>query len=144
MILSKLSRSVATSIVVCNLISASLVAAETKKVVVDGKEGVWFDKESARLLLSNEVELAEIKKKLDLIERQLTLRSENILLLDRNLVLEKDVSKRALTRVTDLENQLVEISKRSEAWYKSPILWFVVGVTTTVVSAVAIKTAIGS
>ena len=113
------------------------IVAQTDIIVRGGVPGIWFPMEIARAVLSDVRELPLLRRQISLFSQQLELRSQQI---DRvNQQLENEVSARELLmgEIEGYQSRVERAEDRESAWYKSPVLWFVIGSVCTVALVVA-------
>ena len=96
-------------------------------VTYEGHEGLWFDLAVARCLLQQTRLVPELQLEVQLYEQRAIAASSLEALLRRQLVLagqESDTARASLDAAVAARDEA--ISAR-DAWYRSPILWTVVG-----------------
>lgn len=106
---------------------------------VDGVEGTWFRADSVKKFLQLDTDYSTCKelvaKKDELIKLQL---SE----IDLTIQLKDNAREMAKLRGDQLGLEVtrrIEAEKSRDSWYRSPILWFTLGVATSVAVVIAVK-----
>lgn len=93
----------------------------------EGEQGVWFRMDVGKCLLKDVTELNERRYQVRLLEQQLQLRIEQKVLLDEAIKFSEQAKMSAITSLEASERRARKAEERANAWYKHPILWFVVG-----------------
>ena len=116
-----------------------------KKLWVEGKEGVWFEKQEASLILDRLTLLKDTQALLDDTEEVVTAADKRIAVLEERI---KNADSRVASQKdrADLNEKLatkaLDDLEDSTSWTRSPVLWMGVGIVGTVIIGVLLKTAI--
>lgn len=106
---------------------------------VNGVEGIWFRAESAKRLLQLDTDYTFCKelqvKKDDLFKLQTSEIDLTIQLKDNALEVAKLRGDQLGLEVT----RRIAAEQSRDSWYRSPILWFTLGVATSVTLVIAVK-----
>jgi len=97
---------------------------DIRSMSIDGVDFVAFDRESALFLLGLRVKYPKLELQLKNQDQLIKLRGVRISLLEKNLVNMNDQK----VYLQDEINGLTAALDTQTAWYKSPYLWFSVGV----------------
>lgn len=119
-------------------IPPSAQAADSKKLVVEGEEGIWFPVESGRKLFKDVSDLKLQKEKNKQLVKKLSIMDLNLSLFKDNLLLEKEVTKRALESARESEKRANAAEDKLNAWHRSPVIWFAVGVLVAAATTVTV------
>lgn len=129
------TRSVAATVTAlafaCAAALAPARAARADDAVVierDGKPGIWLPLEAHRAILADLGELAERRQEVHLLDEKLHLRVEQMR--DLRIAVESATAaqKAAVGALEAAERGRVAAEARLDAWYRSPTLWFGIGV----------------
>jgi len=105
---------------------------DIRAITIDGKDFVAFDRLSALFILDLRIKYPKLLLQLKDQDTLIKLKDTRIILLEKNIVNMSDQKDVLFEQVKGLTQ---ELDNRS-AWYKSPYLWFsvgvVLGITTTV------------
>lgn len=113
--------------------------APPKPMVVDGVEGIWFRADSARRFLQLDDQVATLQAE---GEKKDKLLSINNTLLDLNTQLKETAIQQAKIVTDQLvveTNRRIAAEKTINVWYRSPVLWFMVGALATTAVVVTVK-----
>lgn len=97
-------------------------------VVRDGVTGMWFPMDTARRMLADLQELPVRQRMVTLLEEELELRDTQVLRLREVATLELEAARVASDALEAAVRQTREARQELDAWYRSPVLWAVVGV----------------
>lgn len=99
----------------------------------DGDQGFWFHGDVARCLLQRYSLVAPFAQRVELLEARLQLQSERDALQERRVALAVQEAETATGTLEAAVRRAREAEEARDAWYRSPALWFAVGVVATVV-----------
>lgn len=111
---------------------SSIHKEDVRSITIDGKDFVAFDRKSALFLLDLRVKYPKLKLQLLNHENLIKLKNTRLVLLDKNLLnlsSQKDVLFEQVMGLTQ------ELNNR-DVWYKSPYLWFSVGLAAGIVTTI--------
>jgi len=97
-------------------------------VTVDGQVGVWFAAPVARCILADLEELPHVRVRVTLLEERLTLRDEQVERLRRAVGLAAEEAQTAADALETAVRLRREAEDSARVWWRSPVLWFAVGV----------------
>jgi hypothetical protein len=108
----------------------------------EGSPGFWFERSSTRCLLSRMAALPLYVERVRLLDQRLTLAEARDGLQERRYAAAAEGEQRAVQALEAAERGRREAEEALNAWYRSPVLWVVVGAASTfaiiVASAVAL------
>jgi hypothetical protein len=111
---------------------------DARKQIIDSKEYVCFDTDSARCLLQEHIDYPKLKLDLKRHKELVVIKDKQINVLtnaNTNLTDQIDIQGKEIIRLT-------EVVEDSEKWYKNSYLWFGIGVLAGVGTTVAILYAV--
>jgi hypothetical protein len=92
-----------------------------------GRQGMWFDLRVARCMLGRLQALPLYAQRVSLFEQRLTLTRERQELTQRQIALSNEAEERAIGALETAERARRHAEEELDAWYRHPMLWFVVG-----------------
>jgi len=104
---------------------------------LDGARGMWFPRPTAECMLGRLTQLGELVPYVRLLEERLTLDDERNALQARRVALAAEEAHVAEAALEAALRRAREAEEALDAWYRSPLLWFAVGVVVTIVLEVA-------
>jgi hypothetical protein len=129
-------KTISVALVVCILAFPAFADGppDLRKVVIDGNEFVAFTPKDAQALLDLRLKFPGYKSKMLNLEKQIankTNQISNLELSNSNLLEQKSALSE---HVANLELEI----ERQDAWYKSPYLWFAVGLALGTTGTIAV------
>ena len=94
--------------------------------VIDSKKFVCFDEPSALKVLNLRLQFPKLERKITLLEEKLGIKNNEIALLQKNTLILQEKLGIIVTETIILQESL----EQSHAWYRSPWVWFGVGLVT--------------
>lgn len=108
--------------------ASEVIEAEPTRLMVEGTTGMWFPIPIARLMLC-EVRELRARRRVSLLDaRELSLWELRVDFTERQLELAVEARDRLEAVVDDADRRAREASEELGAWYRSPILWAVIGI----------------
>jgi hypothetical protein len=98
----------------------------------DGQPGVWFHEAVARCMLADLQELGFLRERLVLFEQDQSLRNAQIGDLRAALAASRGISDAAEEAITASSRRAERAEEARDAWYRQPVLWFVLGAAASV------------
>lgn len=114
------------------------ITEDFRAIEIDGKPFVAFDVASAQVLLQMRMDYPKL-------ELQLVKSKELIEIKDQEIFALGEANTNLNQQIVEFKNQNVELQKQIEkrdSWYRSPYLWFTVGVVAGAALAVGLTYAI--
>lgn len=105
----------------------------------DGEPGIWFQLDVARCMLGRLSALPLYAQRVTLLQGRLTLDDERSALVDREVSLAEEGEQQAVDALDAAIRARQRAEDARDAWYRSPALWFALGV----VAAVAVGFGVG-
>lgn len=107
---------------------------DIRAISINGKSFVAFDRSSALFLLSLRVKYPKLQLQLKNQNHLIRLKDTRIDLLEKNIVNLNEQKDCLFEEVKGLKDEL----DRKNAWYRSPYLWFSVGVVLGIGTTIAV------
>jgi hypothetical protein len=99
--------------------------------------GIWFERETARCMLGRLAALPFYVERVRLLDQRLTLAEARDGLQERRYAAAVEGEERAVEALEAAVRGQREAEEALDAWHRSPVLWFAVGVVATVGLVVA-------
>lgn len=103
-----------------------------------GEVGIWFQGAVARCMAQRLALLPQYARYTALLEQRLSIADERHGLQERATALAREEAAEARGQLETALRRAREAEESRDAWYRSPTLWFVVGVVVTSAAAVAL------
>lgn len=108
---------------------------------LDGAPGVWTPLKISQQIKSDLEELKIRKAQIHTLKLTLNIRSERLKVYQDKVELEERIAQQAILQAKKSDNQVKQIKKKYNTWYRHPLFLVGVGVLSTIaIQVVAIKT----
>lgn len=97
----------------------------------DGALGIWFHASVARCLLDAVSELPLIRQRVSLLSERLRIRDDQMTAHRRANALADEAIDRATSEIDRALRSRRHAEERLNVWWRSPVLWFAVGIIVT-------------
>lgn len=115
------------------------VVARRAVIAHEGAPGIWFDLRVAQCMMGRLDALPLYAQRVSLLEQRLTLSDERHQLMERQVELAEQGEQAAVDALEAAVRRAREAEEERDAWYRAPLLWFIVGgVVVIVLEALAI------
>jgi len=123
-----------------NCVRESEATSKSTCVVMqrDDARGVWFSLAKADMLRRSKLEIPELHIQIDKMKQMYDIESERTLLYESASKIQKDNIENIRKTLNESLQREEELKRKSNLWYKSPILWFCTGIVATTVTYLAI------
>lgn len=114
------------------ILYTSKIHAQAVPLDKDGVAGIWMPSDMANKALAD---VSELKLQKDLNSKMyslLKIRAERITALKESLEASEAIEKRTMEAMDDALKAKEESEKKLNAWYRSPVLWAIVGGVVTI------------
>lgn len=105
--------------------------ADVVKATINGKVRLCFTEEGAKRLLDRDKDYDVLEAQKGKLEEKLKLNVDEIDILNHQYATEKEVSELRLKQYLQEQKDREAADKRASAWYRSPFLWFGLGILST-------------
>ena len=109
----------------------------------EGQPGLWWHREVARCMAGRLMALPQYVERIRLLETQLTIAGEREGLVHRQALLAEQEAAAAVGALEAAVRGRREAEEDLNAWYRSPILWVVVGAAVVIILEVVAVWAFG-
>jgi hypothetical protein len=112
----------------------TLAASSFEPELIEHNErtGMFFSMDAARYILCAVQELRSRRQEIELYERELSALALQIELGERQLELSNQANNQLNVLATHSLNRAREADERANKWYRSPLLWFCIGIVLSV------------
>lgn len=109
----------------------------------EGQPGLWWHREVARCMTGHLMALPLYAERVQLLDTKLTIATERRALVDRQVALAEQEAELATGALEAAVRGRREAEEALNAWYRSPILWVVVGAAVVIILEVVAVWAFG-
>lgn len=131
-------------VVQAECVQASEATSDSTCVVyaLNGRRGVWLSLEEAERQRRIRLEVPELRLQVERFTQMDGAQQERISALRESTRLRQQATEQATTQLEASLNREAQLRSEVNAWYRSPALWFAVGVVVTAAAGVALAVAV--
>lgn len=109
---------------------------------LNGVRGVWFRLDEADGIRRLRLEVPELRLQVQTLEQMAEVQAERVTALREATRLRAEATAQATTQLEASLSREAQLRSEVNAWYRSPALWFAVGVVVTAAAGVALAVAV--